>query len=197
MWRALRVAAALAVAVAAQLPLTEPADAHERRSIGPYQVIVGFLVEPAFAGESNGASIQITDTRTNTPVEGVERTLTVDITAGGRSQALSLPLTTRFGQPGSYVAHFVPTREGGYSFVFKGRIGEQTVNERFESGPGRFNDVQSLAAVQYPDRVPAGADLGARLDAIAATAERTQWIALAAAGLGALALALALLRRRA
>jgi hypothetical protein len=31
-----------------------PVLAHERRDVGPYQVVVGFLAEPAFEGLKNG-----------------------------------------------------------------------------------------------------------------------------------------------
>ena len=96
----------------------------------------------------------------------------------------------------AYAADFVPTREGSYAFHFKGKIEALEVNERFESGPGRFDEVHSSAALQYPERVPAGSDLSRRLDDIQSTAEQVRLIALAALALGAVALAAAIGRRR-
>ena len=41
-----------------------------------------------------------------------------------------------------------PTRAGDYSFRITGTIAGQAIDERFESGPGRFDEVQPLTAVQ-------------------------------------------------
>ncbi len=159
-----RILVTLSAAILIVATSSTPALAHERRTVGPYQFVVGFLGEPAFAGATNGVDLTITDTRANNKaVEGVEKTLTVDIFAGGLTRALSLPLRTRFGLPGKYAADFVPTKAGSYTLVFKGKVESTDVSERFESGPGRFNDVESTAKLQYPDQVPSGADLGARL----------------------------------
>lgn len=189
------VTAALLVAVAALLALTQPAAAHERRTVGPYQVVVGFGGEPAFAGTTNSASIRITDTRTSKPVEGVEKTLTVEVRAGGLAP-LALPLRAVFGTPGLYQADFVPTKEGAYAFRFKGKIEALDVDETFESGPGRFNDVEAVAKLQYPEQVPAGADLTKRLGDLQSSAEQSRLLALAGLALGVLAIALALRPRR-
>jgi hypothetical protein len=130
--------------------------------------VVGFLNEPAFAGNLNGVDLTVTDTRTSPPknVEGVEKTLTVEVFAGGLSASFKPELKTRFGQPGHYAAYFEPTRAGSYRFVFKGKVESQDVNETFESGPGRFNDAEDPAAVQYPAKVPEAAALSDKLDAI-------------------------------
>lgn len=191
------VVAALAVTLATFLAIASPAVAHDRRNVGPYQLVVGFLSEPAFAGTLNGVDLSITDARSNNkPVEGVEKTLTVDVIAGGLTAQLSLPLRARFGLPGRYAADFQPTRSGSYTFVFKGKVESTDVNERFESGPGRFEDVESATAVQYPDKVPSGSDLTRRLDDLQSTADQVRILAIAAIALGAAAIALSLTRAR-
>jgi len=195
MFRVRPVGAAMLVAVAALLALTQPVAAHERRNVGPYQVVVGFGSEPAFAGSTNGASIRITDTRTSKPVEGVEKTLTVEIRAGGLAP-LALPLRAVFGTPGLYQADFVPTKEGAYSFHFKGKIEAQDVDETFESGPGRFNDVEAVAKLQYPEQVPSGADLTKKLGDLQSTADQSRLLALAGLAFGVIAIGLALRPRR-
>ncbi len=189
------VVAAIAMAVATLISLTQPAAAHERRNVGPYQVVVGFSSEPAFAGSTNGASIRITDTRTNKPVEGVEKTLTVEITSGGL-KPLALPLRAVFGTPGLYQADFVPTKEGAYSFRFKGKIETQDVDEKFESGPGRFSDVAAIAKLQYPEQVPSGADLTKKLGDVQSTADQSRLLALAGLAFGVAAIGLSLRPRR-
>lgn len=154
-----------AVAAVSFIAFSAPATAHERRAVGPYQLAVGFLTEPAFAGAVNGVDLRVTDTRATPakPVEGLEKTLTVEVSQGGLSRTLKLDLRARFGQPGAYAADFVPSRAGDYAFAFKGKIETTDVNERFESGPGRFDDVRSPSALQYPDQVPSGFELTQRL----------------------------------
>ena len=176
-----------------------PALAHERREVGPYVFVAGFLTEPAFAGAVNGVDLRVSDPRTSpaTPVEGLQETLRVEVFHAGLTTPLRLSFRARFGQPGAYAADFVPTRAGGYTFRITGTIGDLNVDERFESGPGRFNDVESQAALQYPDRVPAGAELSESLAEIRSVSEQTRLVALGALLLGAVALALAIRRRRA
>src|SRR5213076_244595 len=77
---------------------------------------------------------------------------------------LALTLTARFGTPGAYDGTFMPTVAGTYTFHIKGKIDTQNVDEKFESGPGRFDDVDSATALQYPVKVPTGDELSRRLD---------------------------------
>ncbi len=130
------------------------ASAHERRTIGgKYDVFVGWDKEPAFVGQQNAASIRIFRTGTQEPVEGVEKTLKVRIAFGG-GQPKEFPLRSDEDQKGYYVADFFPTRAGSYIWTFVGAIEGTPVNERFESGPGRFDDVKSMEEVQFPQAVP-------------------------------------------
>ena len=94
--------------------------------------------------------------------------------------AFSPTFRTRFGMPGSYAGDIVPTREGGYRFVIKGKVEGLDVNETFESGPGRFDEIRPLTALQYPDKVPAGAELSRAFSEIRSTAEQVRVIAILA-----------------
>jgi len=174
----------------------QPATAHERRVVGPYQLVVGWLEEPSFVGVTNAVSLAVTDTRSTPPkaVEGLEKTLTVEVFQGGSTTGFTPAFRTRFGAPGSYAADIVPTRQGSYRFVIKGKIETLEVNETFESGPGRFDEIRPVTQLQYPDKVPAGADLGRTLDEIRSTAEQVRIIAIVALLLAAVALPL--IRRR-
>lgn len=194
-FRALVAAIAVVASLAAH-PGT--ADAHERRTVGPYQVVVGWLEEPAFAGVANAVSLTVTDPRSTPPkaVEGLEKTLTVQVFQGGSTTPYSAPFRTRFGNPGAYAADIIPTREGSYRFVVKGTIEALEVNETFESGPGRFDEIRPITQLQYPDKAPAGAELGRTLDDIRSTADQVRIIAIAALVLAAVAVALPLFRRR-
>ncbi|MBI4296330.1 MAG: hypothetical protein HY667_04345 [Chloroflexi bacterium] len=128
------------------------AFAHERRNVGKYQFVVGFMAEPAIEGVVNGVSLRVTNTETNQPVEGLEKTLKVELTSGATSTVTDL--RTVFREPGHYILELIPTRPGQYVFRFFGTIEGLNVNERFESGPGRFNDVESSQELQFPDKLP-------------------------------------------
>src|SRR5512135_2012048 len=96
--------------------------AHERRTVaGKYQFVVGFLNEPAVADQMNGIDLRIS-TSDGKPVEGLEQTLKAEVIVGGGARTAQLPLQARFGQPGSYAAYFIPTRDGSYIFHFTGTI---------------------------------------------------------------------------
>ena len=187
------------IAVAASLAAHPgTADAHERRNLGPYQVVVGWLEEPAFSGVANAVDFRVMDTRSTPakPVEGLEKTLTVQVFQGGSTTPYNAPFRTRFGNPGAYAADIIPTREGSYRFVIKGKIETLEVNETFESGPGRFDEIRPITQLQYPDKVPAGAELGRTLDDIRSTTDQVRIIAIVALLLAAAAVALPLIRRR-
>lgn len=141
----------VASALVLLLVLPGSAFAHERRTIGngKYDVVVGFDKEPAFVNQVNAASIRIMHAGTEDAVEGVDQTLKVDIASGG-NQPREFPLRAVFGQKGYYVAHFIPTKTGSYIFTFTGNIEGTPINERFESGPGRFNDVEAVDNIQVP-----------------------------------------------
>jgi hypothetical protein len=196
-----RIAAALtalAVVAATSLALSDPAAAHERRNVGKYELVVGWIGEPAFAGTINAVDLRVTDPSVTPPkaVEGLEKTLKVSVTHAGLTRPLELEFRTRFGMPGAYAADMVPTREGEYTFHIVGRIEALDVDEKFESGPGRFGSVEPLTALQYPEKVPTGADLARRLGDLQATADQVRLISLLAVVLAAAALAAPLVLRR-
>jgi hypothetical protein len=193
--------------LAALMPGT--ALAHERREVGKYQLVVGFQVEPAIQGEPNGPSLRVTvPSEGGKAVEGLADSLKVAVAYGGGQQK-EFPLREVRSQPGSYRADFIPTRAGSYIFTFSGMIEGQSINERFESGPGRFNDVEAAEAVQFPEPVPLANeavrtarnanDRAAEAEAAAAGARS---VAMAGVGIGVvgiligiLALAASVLRR--
>ena len=189
--------AATLVVVTSFIAFTGTAAAHERRTVGPYEFEVGWLTEPAFAGLVNGLDLTVTDTRSNKAVEGLEQTLTVDLQTGGLAP-LPLTLTARFGTPGAYDGSFMPTAAGTYTFHIKGKVATLDIDEKFESGPGRFDDVESTTAIQYPTKVPVGDELGKRLSDLQSAIDQLRLLSAAAVVIGIVALgtAFALSRRR-
>lgn len=178
------VLAAALLALLASGPLALRAAAHETRTVGAYSLEVGWQREPAVAGQPNGLFLSVHD-QAGGPVTGLATTLQAEVISGGGAKRLALPLTADPERPGEYVGAFIPTRAGDYTFHLSGAIAAQKVDERFESGPGRFDSVTDARELQFPDPQPAPADLGARIDALGTKLN-------AAIGLASVALALAI-----
>ncbi len=163
MKRLLAPAAAVVAALALiALSGTPSASAHERRTVaGKYTFVVGFINEPALLEEPNGIDLRISTAQTNDPVEGVEKTLKADVIVGGQTKTMDL--RARFGQKGAYTADLFPTKTGTWVFRFYGTIEGSQVEEKFESGPGRFNDVQPKSDLQFPVKEPSIGELAAQV----------------------------------
>jgi hypothetical protein len=168
MQRIIRVAACsgLVSVLAAALPLG--AAAHEHRDIlnGQYEIVIGFLDEPAFVGEKNGLSLRVTRhdaaaspaaepaegeeevDETGTPIEGLVGTLQAEVIFG--DQTMDLPLTPAFGEPGAYESVFFPMAEGDYTFHIFGEIEGNAVDESFTSSPEGFDSVQAREPFEFP-----------------------------------------------
>ena len=179
-----RVLAAVAMVaiVASSFTLTSNvALGHEHRSVGPYTFVVGWINEPAYVNAANGLSLDVTETSSSKPVEGLATSLQAEVIVGGGAKKMALVLVTDEESPGHYAGAFIPTKIGDYIFHVFGDVGSTKVDERFESGPTTFDGVVSTDQLQFPDRVPANADLSARLDTI-------QTLVIGAIVIGALAL---------
>jgi hypothetical protein len=154
---------------------------HERRTVGPYTFVVGWINEPAYVSAVNGLRLDVTQTDNAKPVEGLATTLQAEVIVGGGAKKLALELAADHDNPGHYTGSFIPTKVGDYIFHLFGTAGSMKVDERFESGPKTFDGVVSTDQLQFPDRAPSNADLAARLDSI-------QALAIAAIAIGGLAL---------
>ncbi len=185
-----RIVVATTLSLLALAASAAPALAHERRTVGPYTFVVGFLGEPTFTAVPNAVDLRVSETAANKPVEGLQDTLQVEISAAGQKKTYQL--RARFGQPGAYAADFVPTRTSTYVFRFFGKVGDRSVDERFESGPGRFEEPESIVDAQFPP----GDETTSRLADIQSAVGQTRLLAIfallvAIGGVGA-----ALWRRR-
>ena len=197
MTRLISFVAAAVVVATSFIAFAGTAAAHERRTVGPYQLVVGWLNEPAYVGLVNSLDLRVTDTRV-TPakaVEGLEKTLVVDVQAGGLAP-FALTVTPRFNTPGAYNGHVLPTATGSYIFTIEGKIESLDVNEKFESGPGRFGDIESTTALQYPNKVPAADELAKRLDDIQSSIDQARLLAGVALAIGIILTFRVILRRR-
>src|SRR2546430_3914253 len=149
MTRLISLVAATAVIATSFIAFAGAAAAHERRTVGPYEFEVGWLNEPAFAGLMNGLDLSVTDTRSDKGVEGLEKTLTVDLQTGGLAP-LALTITARFGTPGAYDGTFMPTVAGTYTLHIKGENDTPELHRKIESRPGRLEHLGSANALPRP-----------------------------------------------
>jgi hypothetical protein len=193
MSRVLAAMAALAIVASSFAVGSTVALAHERRQVGPYTFVVGWVNEPAYVNSMNALDLAVTETQAGKAVEGLDKTLKAEVIVGGGAKALPLTLAARFGMPGRYQGFVLPTKTGEYVFHISGTAGTTNVDERFESGPGRFGSIESTDALQFPDKLVTTAELAARMDTL-------QTLAIAGLVLAGLALVLTtgglVLRRR-
>ena len=98
-------------------------------------------------------------------VEGLADTVTVEVVHLGSGSRTQMNIHPMKGDPGSYIAPFIPTAPGQYQFRFVGAVGSVDLDESFTSGPGTFDDVQSTAAVQFPVVVPSAREVAGVVEA--------------------------------
>jgi hypothetical protein len=151
--------------ILAMLVIAGPAAAHEERTVGPFEMVVGFGQEPAYAGQPN--SVQLLLSRGGKPVTDLVDGLSVSVGFGDSSKDVAIePFFEigEFGTPGDYRAWFIPTRAGTYSFHFTGTIGSTEVDETFTSGPKTFDDVANPTDAEFPAQDPTNGELAERID---------------------------------
>jgi hypothetical protein len=140
----------LLVTIASLLAFSSTALAHERRAVGNYTFVVGFLTEPAIVDEPNAIDLRVTRTSDSSPVTGLEQTLKAEISSEGSSEKLLVELRPRFGTPGAYDGRFMPTKAGAYAFRIYGTLEGTQVDERFTSSDSTFSSVAAPVAFPQP-----------------------------------------------
>jgi hypothetical protein len=126
--------------------------AHEQRTVldEQYVITVGFLDEPAIAGELNGLSLRIERGEGDAaePVLGLAESLEAEVIFG--DQSMPLELSPVFQDDGHYQSVFIPTAEGDYTFHIAGEIDGETIDETFTSSPEGFDSVQPREPLEFP-----------------------------------------------
>jgi hypothetical protein len=160
--RGLFATSALLLAVGAFFVSTAIVSAHERRAVGDYSFVVGWLNEPAFVNQPNSLDLRISKTADTSPVTGLEKTLKFEVTADGKTK--DVPIAARFNTPGAYNAYVLPNKTGTYVFHISGTIEGNAIDEKFTSGPGTFGNIEepnyfpNAAAGSTNDEVTSGID---------------------------------------
>jgi hypothetical protein len=178
--RAMRRPTTLLGAILLMILATASVLAHEARTINGYGFEVGLQNEPVFVGDKSGLEFFVN--KAGQAVTGLEKTVTAQVIYNGQTR--DLPITARDGVDGAYQSAFIPTAAGKYTFHLKGTLPDgSSFDESFTSGPTGFNEVQEVAAGQFPVQFPSQAELAARAQKGSDAAGQVT-IALALGGLG-------------
>lgn len=169
----------LALLILTAVPL---AFAHERVEIGPYAVVVGWLVEPPIVGERNNLIVEIT--KDEQPVTGVEATLDVELVYGPETFRANLNPTDT---PGHYTVDIFPTVPGQYAVRLFGAIEDTAVDEVIEP-----EEVFPGSRVQFPEPLPDTRQMEKEIMALETDLQSAQTITYVAVGLAGIALLIAI-----
>ena len=142
--------------------------AHEHRTVGHYDMTVGWVDEPTYIGSKNAVQLFLHD-GSGKPVNDLGDTLKVEVIFGDqKTSPLGLDpafdLEEHFGTPGEYRAAVIPTRPGNYTFHFVGSIKGQKVDQSFTTSEKTFDPVKDAAEIEFPAKDPSAADLATRVD---------------------------------
>jgi hypothetical protein len=172
------------------------AQAHGHIDVGDYQLTIGFLNEPAYAGEPNGLDLLVMrhaegeehqeegeehheegeeHAEAAEPVRGLEETLHVEIVYGSSSRELEL--RPQWGVEGAYTADVLPTAAGDYTWHIWGDIEGTPVDVEMTSSPDTFSSVEAKADLSFPAAEQTAAELQAQ-------AQTAMWVGVAGAILG-------------
>src|SRR5437867_1293409 len=113
--------------------------AHLEVTLGPVDFEIGFHEEPAYAGFQNAVFLSIH--KGNRAVTSATDTLKVEVVFGQEKTELALEPNfepDQGGEPGQYLATFIPTRPGTYTFHLSGSIAGQKIDRSFTSSPTTF-----------------------------------------------------------
>ncbi len=153
------------------LVLAGPALAHGEYDHGGVAIATGFQTEPAYVGQPNAVELEIS--KGGHPVTDVgQGDLKVDVSFGGQSTSLTLEPNFEVGEwgtPGDYIASFIPTQPGKYTFHIGGTIAGTPVKYSMTSAPDTFSEVEDPSSAMFPAQdAPTAADLNAKVDAASA-----------------------------
>jgi hypothetical protein len=152
--RPLVLAAALVALAAA------PAGAHQRQLLqvgaADYLFVIGSLNEPVHTGDKSGIDLTVLapdpsaplDSRAPgaKPVEGLERTLRVEVKAGRASKVYALKPAYR--NPGKYETVFYPTVATTFAYRVFGTLGGAPFDVTFTCNPTGHVQLEDRAAVE-------------------------------------------------
>lgn len=168
----------LLMLLSASLVFALPAAAHSGIEVGPYSLVVGWLNEPPVVGERNAIFIEVTEN--GAPVSGVEGTLEVALSYGGRTRTGNLEPGDA---PGVYLIPLIPTVRGQYELILGGSIGAEPVDATAQP-----EEVLSAAVLQFPELAADNHTLQTQIEEQTTALAAARNLAIGGLALGALGL---------
>lgn len=155
----LSVAAVMAAALLTFIP--QIASAHAERTVGPFDLEIGFRDEPVYVGVPNAVFLELM--KDGEEVAGVGDSLTVTLGFGDQT---SDPIVFEpMEEPGQFQAPFVPSQAGAYTFTLSGSVDGDALELSLTSGPKTFDEAQDVASATFPQvQFPTNADLASRIE---------------------------------
>ena len=175
------------------------ASAHEKRHVGSYTFVVGFLNEPAYANQENSLDLTICNGKdcnytvqqglrvVSNPVMNADQTLKAEIVMGSAAP-LALPMEPRYANPGKYTSYFVPSKTGSYTFHLFGTLQGMQIDEKFTSSPNTFSDVSEVHVYPAATTQNTANSLQAQIDSAKQSAATATTIGIAGTIFGLLGL---------
>ena len=155
----LAVAAVMGAALLAFVPGV--ASAHAERTVGPFDLEIGFRDEPVYVGMPNAVFLELM--KGGDEVTDVGDSLTVTL---GFGDQVSDPIVFEpMEEPGQFQAPFVPSQAGAYTFTLSGSVDGDELELSLTSGPETFDEAQDVAAATFPAvQFPTNTDLASRIE---------------------------------
>lgn len=122
------------------------ASAHDTETVDGYDVTFGGVDEPVITDERMWLEVNIVDSETGEPVEGLGDSLTMTVQRPFGNDTHELDVSGRFGEPGWYEAPIVFTEPGTYTVFIDGTIDGTTVDLAFQK------QVHNANNLEYPPR---------------------------------------------
>lgn len=109
-------------------------------------------------------------------VKGLENTLQVEVVYVSTGASRVVTLSADADEPGRYTADLIPSTPGVYELRVFGAIEGMLVDETFAShgGGGDFDDIQSPAALQFPEELPSAREMESAVRGAINTAEEAR-----------------------
>ena len=142
------------VVILLSLGLVSQAFAHTTIEVEPYEIEVGWGVEPPVVGFRNDFVFEISEPGDNpglkVGVKNAFRNLEVTAKFGGVTKVIDIGSDPR---PGHYFSHVIPTKTGTYSIHLKGDINGTPIDEEIP-----VEDVESTAVLDFPPKSGSSSD---------------------------------------
>jgi len=143
---AMKFVALSLIALLFSIGVVSQAFAHTTVEVEPYEIEVGWGIEPPIVGIRNDFVFQISEPGDNpglkVGVKNAFKNLEVTAKFGGVTKVLDIGSDPR---PGHYLSHVIPTKTGSYSMLIKGDIEGVAVDIEIP-----VEDVESTAVLDFP-----------------------------------------------